>query len=141
MSDHTRREFLGGVAAVVSANAMPLADQPAPYKMAVVGLVHAHVWGHLADMQTSKDVTLAGVAEPNGALRDEAKKAGVPEGLLSADYRGMIEQTKPDLVWAFVENNRHLEIVEYLAPKKINIIFEKPLRCAFRIWRTSTRSR
>ena len=35
-----------------------------PYKMAVVGLVHAHVWGHLAEMLKGKDVTLVGVAEP-----------------------------------------------------------------------------
>src|SRR5580700_11096963 len=119
MSDNTRREFVGGAAAGALASAVPLAfagplGEPASYKMAVVGLVHAHVWGHLADMQKSKDVTLVGVAEPNPALRDEAKKAGVPDALLATDYRGMTEQTKPDLVWSFVENNRHLEIVEYL---------------------------
>ena len=30
-------------------------------------------------------------------------------------------------MWAFVENNRHLEIVEFLAPLGIHVIFEKPL--------------
>ena len=44
----------------------------------------------------------------------------------------MIEDTKPDLVWSFVENNRHLEIVEFLAPKKINVIFEKPLASTYK---------
>jgi predicted dehydrogenase len=103
-----------------------------PYRMGVIGLVHAHVWGHLSDMLKSKDVTLVGVAEPNKELLAEAKKAGVPDDLLMTDYKKLIEEKKPDLVWAFVENNRHLEIVEALAPKKINIIFEKPLAATYK---------
>jgi predicted dehydrogenase len=39
----------------------------------------------------------------------------------------MLEQAKPDIVWAFVENNRHLEIVQACAPRKIHVMFEKPL--------------
>ncbi len=109
-----------------------LAGQTQPYKMAVIGLVHAHVWGHLADMLKSKDVTLVGIAEPNRELLAEAKKAGVPDELLSTDYKKMLDDKKPDLVWSFVENNRHLEIVEALAPRRINIIFEKPLASTYK---------
>jgi predicted dehydrogenase len=98
-----------------------------PYKMAVVGLVHSHVWGHIDKMVKGKDVTLVGVAEPNPALQEEAKKAGVPAALITADYRKMLDEKKPDLIWAFVENNRHLEIIEAAAARKINVIFEKPL--------------
>src|SRR5437763_14251661 len=97
--------------------AMNAASQT-PYKMAVVGLVHAHVWGHLSDMLKSNDVTLVGVAEPNPELQAEAKKAGVPDSLVFADYKKMLDDTKPDLIWSFVENNRHLEIVEFAAPRK-----------------------
>jgi predicted dehydrogenase len=43
------------------------------------------------------------------------------------DYRKMLDEVKPDIVWAFVENNRHLEIVQECAPRKIQVIFEKPL--------------
>ena len=39
----------------------------------------------------------------------------------------MLDKVKPDIVWAFVENNRHLEIAEACAPRHINVIFEKPL--------------
>jgi predicted dehydrogenase len=98
------------------------------YKIALVGLVHSHVWGHLSTILKSKDVKLVGVAEPNPALRAEAEKAGVDKSLLvEGDYTQMLERTKPDIVWAFVENNRHLEIVKVCAPRKINVIFEKPL--------------
>ena len=103
-----------------------------PYKMAVVGLVHSHVWGHFDEMLKGRDVTLVGVAEPNAALREEAKKAGVPDALISADYLKMLDEKKPDLIWAFVENNRHLEIVEAAAARKINVIFEKPLAASYK---------
>ena len=49
----------------------------------------------------------------------EAKKAGVPDALISGDYKKMLDEKKPDLIWAFVENNRHLEIVEAAAARKI----------------------
>ncbi len=109
------------------------ADTPAPqsYKIAVVGLVHAHAWGRLRTMLQGKSAQLVGVAEPNDELRAEAKKAGVGDDLLFTDYAKMLEQTKPDIVWAFVENNRHLEIAKFCAPRHINLIFEKPLASTY----------
>jgi predicted dehydrogenase len=108
-----------------------LAQQPPQYKIAVVGLVHSHVWGHLATMVEGKTATLVGVSEPNAELVAEAKKAGVREDLFFPDYRKMLDQTKPDIVWAFVENNRHLEIAKECAPRHINVIFEKPLASSY----------
>ena len=104
---------------------------PQPYKIAVVGLVHAHVWGHLKTMVDGKVAHLVGVAEPNAELTAEAKKLGVADNLIFTDYRKMLEQTKPDIVWAFVENNRHLEVAEFCAPRHINLIFEKPLASTY----------
>src|SRR3984893_7384507 len=102
------------------------------YKIAVVGRVHAHVWGHLRDMVKNDPAQLVGIAEPVQELVDEAKKAGVADNLIFSDYKKMLDQTKPDIVWAFVENNRHLEIVEACAPRKINVIFEKPLASTYK---------
>ena len=106
------------------------AQQP-QYKIAVVGLVHSHVWGHLATMVAGKSATLVGVSEPNPELVAEAKKAGVRDDLFFPDYKKMLDQTKPDIVWAFVENNRHLEIAKQCAPRHINLIFEKPLASSY----------
>lgn len=97
------------------------------YKIAIVGLVHSHVWGHLSAILKSTDVKLVGLAEPSASLQAEAEKAGVDKSLISSNYTEMLDKTKPDIVWAFVENNRHLEIVKACAPRKINVIFEKPL--------------
>ena len=118
--------------ALLSFFSFPLAaQQPEAYKIAVVGLVHSHVWGHLKTMVESNPARLVGVAEPNPELVAEAKKAGVTDNLIYSDYSKMLAETKPDIVWAFVENNRHLEIAKACAPRHINLIFEKPLASNF----------
>jgi len=103
------------------------AQAAATHKIAVIGLVHAHVWGHLHTILEGKTAKLVGLSEPNPELVNEAKKAGVDQSLIFPDYNRMLDQTKPDIVWAFVENNRHLEIAKACAPRHINLIFEKPL--------------
>ena len=97
------------------------------YKIAVVGLVHSHVWGHLKEMLQGDQVKLVGIAETEPNLVAEAKKRGAADALFFGDYCMMIKQTKPDIVWGFVENDRHLEIVQFCAPRKIHVMFEKPL--------------
>lgn len=101
------------------------------YKIAVIGLVHSHVWGHLRTMIDGKSATLVGVSEPNSELAAEAIKMGVARDLIYSAYEKMLDEKKPDIVWAFVENNRHLEIAKACAPRHINLIFEKPLAATY----------
>jgi predicted dehydrogenase len=105
--------------------ALPLAA--APPKIAVIGLLHSHVWSQLPNMVKGDVVKLVGVAEEHPELVAEAKKAGVTDNLIYSSYDKMLDDTKPDFVWAFVENNRHLEIVKACAIRKVSVIFEKPL--------------
>lgn len=105
---------------------------PAEPTIAVVGLVHSHVWGHLSKMASNKPARLVGVAETIPDLIAEAKRRGVSEDLIHADWRKMLDEKKPLIVWAFVENNRHLEIAEYCAPRKIHVMFEKPLASTYK---------
>ncbi len=100
------------------------AQQPA---VAVIGLVHSHVWGHLKKMVSGEPARLVGIAESNPELVAEAKALGAPDSVFFADYNQMLAKTRPDIVWAFVENNRHLEIVRACAPRKVHVMFEKPL--------------
>jgi predicted dehydrogenase len=109
--------------------ALPLAAQE---KIAVVGLVHSHVWGHLGKMIKGDPAKLVGIAETNPELIAEAKKAGAADNLIFSDYKKMLEETKPDIVWAFVANNKHLEIVQACAPRKIHVMFEKPLASTYK---------
>ena len=102
------------------------------YKIAIIGMVHSHVWNHLKPMLDGKDARLVGIAETIPELVDEANKRGATKIPFFNDYKKMLDQAKPDIVWAFVENNRHLEIVEACAPRNINVIFEKPLASSYR---------
>jgi predicted dehydrogenase len=99
----------------------------APVKVAVIGLVHSHVWGQLSRMLKNDPAQLVGIYDANPELIAEARKAGAADTLFFDNYTRMLDQTKPDFVLAFVENNRHLEIVKACAPRKIHVIFEKPL--------------
>jgi predicted dehydrogenase len=101
------------------------------YKIAIIGMVHSHVWGHLKPMLDGKDAKLVGIAETNPELIAEANKRGAIAIPFYNDYKKMLDQAKPDIVWAFVENNRHLEMAEACAPRKINLIFEKPLASTY----------
>ncbi len=102
------------------------------YKIAVIGLVHSHAWGHLPKMVAGKPASLVGVAETNPELVAEARKIGVADNLIYSDYNKMLDEKKPDIVWAFVENNRHLEIAKAVAPRKIHLMYEKPLASSYK---------
>ena len=118
------------VAALCLSLALPAAAQQ--YKIAVIGLVHSHVWGHLGRMAKGDVARLVGIAEANPELVAEAKKMVSAETPFFDDYRKLLAEAKPDIVWAFVENNRRLEIVEACAPRKIHVMFEKPLAASHR---------
>ncbi len=114
---------------ILFALALPLRAQE--YKIAVAGLVHSHAWGHLKELLEGKEAKLVGIADSTPELLAEAKQRGAADALLFRDYRKMIEETKPDIVWSFAENNRHLEIVQFCAPRKIHVMFEKPLAAKY----------
>jgi predicted dehydrogenase len=116
------------VIACLAVIAMPLAAQE---KIAVIGLVHSHVWGHLGKMVKGEPAKLVGIAETKEDLIAEAKKSGW-EGPVYSDYKKMLAETKPDIVWAFTPNDDHLAIVEACAPLKIHVMFEKPLASTYR---------
>ena len=102
------------------------------YKIAIIGLVHSHYGGNLPTILKSQQVKLVGIAETIPDLVAEAKSRGAKDVPFFEDYRKMLDATKPDIVWAFVENNRHLEIAKECAPRKINLIYEKPLASTYK---------
>ncbi|MCC6291732.1 MAG: Gfo/Idh/MocA family oxidoreductase [Bryobacterales bacterium] len=95
--------------------------------IAVIGLQHSHVWGHLPRMIGGSPARLVGISETNPSLIAEARKMGAPAAVFFKDDAQMLDAVKPDIVWAFTPNNGHLRIVKLCAPRKINVMFEKPL--------------
>jgi predicted dehydrogenase len=78
-------------------------------------------------MVKSSPAKLVAIAETEAELVAEAKKLTAPDVRYYADYKQMLDEVKPAMVWAFVENNRHHEVVEACGARKIHVIFEKPL--------------
>jgi predicted dehydrogenase len=104
-----------------------------PYKIAVIGLIHSHQSTYVPRMTKSDLVKLVGIAETIPELVNLAKeREGAKDVPFFDDYKKMLDQTKPDFVWAFVENNRHLEILKECAPRHIHVIFEKPLASTYK---------
>jgi predicted dehydrogenase len=112
-------------------------------KIAVVSMLHAHVWLHLGTMLKGDKVKLVGISETLPNLLARAKRVdqipqsqemrpGVPESLFFADWKKMIDESKPDVVWAFTPTNEHVEVVRYCAPRGIHVIVEKPLAATYK---------
>lgn len=99
--------------------------------IAIVGLRHSHVWSHIGKMVKGQPATLVGVAETNDELIAEAAKEGVASTLIFRDYRKMLDEKKPDIVWAFVPNDEHRAVVEECARRKIHVMLEKPLAATY----------
>jgi predicted dehydrogenase len=116
--------------------ALTLAALPAlaqPYKIAVIGLIHSHEGTYVPRMTKSEQVKLVGIAESIPDLVNLAKeRQGAKDVPFFDDYKKMLDETKPDFVWAFVENNRHLEILKECAPRHIHVIYEKPLASTYK---------
>jgi predicted dehydrogenase len=111
--------------------AFPAAAQP--LKIAVIGLIHSHEGGYVPRMTRSDQVKLVGIAETIPDLVNLAKeRQGAKDVPFFDDYKKMLDETKPDFVWAFVENNRHLEILKECAPRHIHVIYEKPLASTYK---------
>ena len=115
------------VLCLVIASVASAADQP---KIAIVGLLHSHVWGHIGKMIKGEPARLVGIVETEPELIAEAKKRGAEAPFYSSIAK-MLDETKPDIVWSFVENNRHLEVVQACAPRKVHVMFEKPLASTY----------
>jgi predicted dehydrogenase len=120
------------LAAALALAALPaLAQQP--YKVAVIGLIHSHEGTWLPRMARNEQIKLVGIAETIPELVQQAKeRQGAKDVPFFDDYKKMLDETKPDFVWAFVENNRHLEILKECAPRHIHVIYEKPLASTYK---------
>jgi predicted dehydrogenase len=119
------------LAAALALAALPAIAQP--YNAAVIGLIHSHEGSNLPRMVRSEQIRLVGIAETIPELVQQAKEQqGAKDVPFFDDYKKMLDETKPDFVWAFVENNRHLEILEECAPRHIHVIYEKPLASSYK---------
>ncbi|MBE3109631.1 MAG: Gfo/Idh/MocA family oxidoreductase, partial [Acidobacteria bacterium] len=103
------------------------------FKIAFIGLRYGVVWAHLPRILQGQGgpVKLVGIAETEPDLIAEARRLGATDVPVYADYQKMLDEVKPDIVWGFVENNRHLEVIQACAPRKIHVMYQKPLASTY----------
>ncbi len=96
------------------------------FRIAVLGLVHSHAWGPIRNMAKNPNIEVVGISDVNAELRELAAKdlPGVP---LYEDYLKLLDEKKPEGIWSFVENDRHLEITKACAARGVHVLFEKPM--------------
>jgi len=97
-------------------------------RVAIVGLVHDHVAGFLAQLPQHHDVELVGIAEPDPSLQAKyQKKYGLADSLFFKDPAKMIEQRRPQALLAYTTIADHRRVVEIGAYYGVSVMVEKPL--------------
>ena len=101
---------------------------PAPLRVAIVGLVHGHVEGFLADLPHHTDVELVGIADDDPALFAKyQKKYALPATLFYRQEANMIEKTHPQAILVYTSIARHRAAIEIAAQYGVSVMVEKPL--------------
>jgi predicted dehydrogenase len=99
-----------------------------PLRLVIAGLVHGHVDGFLRQATARRDVQVAGVYDPDAALRArKLQAAGLPETLGSADLDELLTRTRPEAVAIFSSTADHRPLVDIAARHRVHVMMEKPL--------------
>ena len=102
-------------------------QQSKPFRICIAGLTHDHVRGLLARLKDG-DIEIVGIAENNRDLAERyLKQYNLPLTLLYSSLNEMLDKCKPEAVCTFNSIQEHLEVVKACAPRKINVMVEKPL--------------
>ncbi|MGA2170857.1 MAG: Gfo/Idh/MocA family oxidoreductase [Terracidiphilus sp.] len=102
--------------------------QPAPLRVAIVGLVHGHVEGFLSALPQHRDVELVGIAESDPALIAKyEKKYSLAGSLFFKSMANMIEVRHPQAVLVYTSIAEHRHAIEIAAQYGVSVMVEKPL--------------
>lgn len=105
-----------------------LAQNQAPLRVAIVGLVHGHVHGFLEQSRHSPKIEIVGIAEPDRQLLSAAaSRYGFESSQLFTHLDEMLAQTHPQAVLVYTNTYDHLRAVETCARHGVHVIMEKPL--------------
>lgn len=104
------------------------AQQPAPLKVAIVGLEHGHVAGFLSQLPKHSDVQLVGIADADSNLCAKyGKQFSLPDSLFYKTEANMIERARPDAVLVYTSIAQHRPAIEVAAQYGVSVMVEKPL--------------
>lgn len=97
------------------------------YRVAVLSLVHDHIWGELRAWQNLPNAEIVAAADVNADLR-ERFASRVPGAKVYESWQELLEKEQDlDVVQIASENNQHAPLVEAAAARGLHIIVEKPM--------------
>jgi predicted dehydrogenase len=98
----------------------------APLRVAVVGLAHGHV-GEVTAAAARGEVEVVGIFEADPTVRSSSRLAKMYPALVYDNLGKMLDETRPEAAMAYGSVFDHLSVVEACAPRKIDVMVEKPL--------------
>ncbi len=102
-----------------------------PIRVAIAGLSHGHV-GWVFNRKDKKDIEVVGIYETNPDLvKLFIEKYKLNKALFFDNLETMLQSVKPQAVSAFGPINEHVVVVRSCAPRKIDVMVEKPLATTF----------
>lgn len=93
----------------------------------IAGLNHDHV-AQVFNQYQSGQINIIGIAEPDQTLRKRYQNQyNLADTLFFTDLKKMLTVKEPDVVLAYNEVGKHLDVVKACAPLGILVMVEKPL--------------
>ncbi len=111
-----------------AAPAFSASPDQSPLRVGIVGLVHGHVHGFLAQSRHSSEIEIVGVAEPDARLLSQAAaRYGFDRSMLFVDLEEMLQKVHPQAVLVYTNTYDHRRVVEICARHGVHVMMEKPL--------------
>jgi predicted dehydrogenase len=102
--------------------------QPAPIRVAIVGLEHGHVEGFISQIPKHHDVELVGISDDDPALFAKyQKRYSLPDSLYFKSTANMIETRHPQALLVYTSVGNHRKVIEMAAQYGVSVMVEKPL--------------
>ena len=113
---------------VVRTSQAAAAEPTSTFRIGIVGLVHDHAQGFIADLLHRTDVELVGIAESNpGLIARYTERYQLPAKLFHSTLEQMLDATKVGAVAVCSSTFDHTKIVEACAARGVHVMVEKPL--------------
>ena len=116
------------LSSVVMFSQVSTAQDAAPLRVGIVGLVHGHVHGFLEQSKRRQEIEIVGIAEPDAELRSKAAaRYNFPRTILFSSLEEMLAKAHPQAVLVYTNTFDHRHVVEICAQHGVHVIMEKPL--------------
>jgi predicted dehydrogenase len=107
---------------------LPLAAQPAPVRVAIVGLEHGHVTGFLQEFPKQTDVKLVGIVDADTALCAKYEQQfHLDHNLFYPTLDELFAHQQPQALLVYTSIAQHRRVIEAAAVHNVAVMVEKPL--------------